>query len=144
MDDESRAGTDESFDRDDFCFVCGQKNEDGLRVRPRSADGRCTHEWVPPECYQGYAGILHGGIISTLLDEAMAHAALSAAGTSPTVEFAVEFLKPVLTGRPVAVEARVIERRRRIVRTEAELNQEGELRARARGTFITAKGKGVR
>jgi len=131
--------SDDTFDRDDLCFVCGQQNDGGLRLRPRSEEGRCVIEWVPASRYQGYAGVLHGGVISTLFDEAMAHAALSVAGPSPTAGISVEFVKPVAIGRPIRIEAAVKERRRRILRTEAELRQDGEVRARATGTFVAVR-----
>jgi uncharacterized protein (TIGR00369 family) len=80
--------------------------------------------------------VLHGGVISTLLDEAMAHALLSRVGRAPTVEINVQFVKLVRTGVPLRVTAEVVEQRRRIVIAEAELVQEGEVRARATGKFI--------
>lgn len=136
----------DDFARDDLCFVCGQDNPGGLQLHPESGDGRAVIDWIPPATYQGYAGVLHGGVISTLLDEAMAHAALSLAGRAPTVEIAVQFLKPVMTGQPVSVRACVREQRRRVLIVEAELVQDGETRARGEGKFIAlerAPGVGV-
>ncbi len=131
--------TNSAFDRDDLCFVCGQDNPGGLRLNPESQEGRAVIDWTPPPTYQGYAGVLHGGVISTLLDEAMAHAALSLVGRAPTVEIAVQFLKPVLTGQPLSVRAEVRERRRRVLIVDAELVQDGETRARGEGKFIAVK-----
>jgi uncharacterized protein (TIGR00369 family) len=124
------------FARDDLCFVCGRDNAGGLRLDPSSEDGRALLEWTPEPTYQGYAGVLHGGIISTLLDETMAHAVLSRVGRAPTVEIDVQFLKLVRTGVPLRVTAVVLEQRKRIVIAEAELVQDGEVRARASGKFI--------
>ena len=128
--------TKREFARDNLCFVCGPENAGGLRLDPSSEDGRALIEWTPPATYQGYAGVLHGGVISTLMDEAMAHAVLSRVGRAPTVEINVQFVKPVRTDVPLRVTAEVIEQRRRIVLAEAELVQEGEVRARAAGKFV--------
>ena len=60
---------------DHLCFACGERNPDGLRLRIEyPSPGRCRIEFVPPKKFQGWQGILHGGIIATILDEAFAHA----------------------------------------------------------------------
>ena len=128
--------SDPGFLRDDLCFVCGRDNPGGLRLQPESHDGRAVIDWTPDPRYQGYAGVLHGGVISTLMDEAMAHAALSLVGRAPTVEIAVKFLKPVMTGEALSIRAEVREQRRRVLIVDAELVQDGETRARAEGKFI--------
>lgn len=129
--------TSREFARDNLCFVCGRDNAGGLRLDPSAQDGRALLEWTPDPRYQGYAGVLHGGIISTLLDETMIYAAMSRVGRAATVEISVRFLKPVRTGVPLRVTAEILEQRRRIVTAEAELVQEGEVRARAAGKFVT-------
>lgn len=125
-----------TFRRDDFCFACGQQNENGLRLRPAASEGRAVVQWTPPLHYQGYAGVLHGGVISTIMDETMAHAALSLVRRAATAELSLQFLKPVMTGRELEVRAGVRERRRRIVVVWAELIQDGEVRARGEGKFL--------
>ena len=124
------------FQRDDFCFACGQQNENGLQLQPTASEGRAVVRWTPPLHYQGYAGVLHGGVIATLLDEAMAHAALSLVGRAATAELSLQFLKPVMTGRELEVRAEVREQKRRILFVGAELIQDGELRARGEGKFL--------
>ena len=63
------------IENNDNCFVCGMKNPYGFQVKPEIKNGGefvyigCT----PPEHLQGWANILHGGILSTLLDEAITH-----------------------------------------------------------------------
>jgi uncharacterized protein (TIGR00369 family) len=131
----------QGFQRDDFCFACGQQNENGLRLRPAASEGRAVLHWTPPPHYQGYAGVLHGGVIATLLDEVMAHAALSLVGRAPTAELSLQFLKPVMTERELEIRAEVRERRRRILVVGAELIQDGELRARAEGKFVVVAPK---
>jgi uncharacterized protein (TIGR00369 family) len=126
----------QGFSRDDFCFACGQQNESGLRLQPVAGEGRAVAQWTPPVHYQGYAGVLHGGIISTILDELMAHAAISLVGRAATAELSLQFLKPVMTGRELEIRAEVRERKRRILFVGAELIQDGEVRARGEGKFL--------
>ena len=71
---------------DNYCFVCGKKNPIGLKL-DFSFDGKTiTTEFVPQKEHQGYFNIVHGGIISTLLDEAM-------------VKLAIEMGMPAVTAR---------------------------------------------
>ena len=60
----------------DMCFVCGPKNPVGLKVS-FNWDGKVARaEFTPNRSHQGWSGVVHGGIISCLLDEAMSWAAL--------------------------------------------------------------------
>jgi uncharacterized protein (TIGR00369 family) len=124
------------FEDDRYCYLCGPENPIGLRVKPNKADGRCEIRWMPEREYQGFRNILHGGIISALLDEAMAHAVLTVAPGAATVALSVCFRKPARTDREVHVRARVEERRGRLVRASAVLVQEGEERASAEARFV--------
>ena len=126
----------QGFQRDDFCFACGQQNPNGMQLQPTASEGRAVVRWTPPPHYQGYAGVLHGGVIATLLDETMAHAALSLVGRAATAELSLQFLKPVMIGRELDVRAEVHEQKRRILIVGAELIQDGEVRARGEGKFL--------
>lgn len=121
---------------DDFCFVCGKDNPVGMRLRPAASDGSCSFEWNPPRELQGWSGVTHGGIVTTLLDEAMAYASMSLGGRCATVEISVAFRKPVLTGVPTLVRARVEESRGRLVKASGEVLQNGEVLATGRASFI--------
>ena len=56
------------------CFVCGENNTGGLQLHFDIDKEKQTLKtiFVAKPVYQGYDGIVHGGIITTLLDEAMA------------------------------------------------------------------------
>lgn len=126
----------QGFERDDFCFACGQQNENGLRLQPAAGEGRAVVHWTPPPHYQGYAGVLHGGVIATLLDEAMAHAALSLVSGAATAALSLQFHKPVMTGLELEIHAQVREQTRRMLIVGADLMQDGELKARGEGKFL--------
>jgi len=122
---------------DDHCFVCGKDNTYGLGLSPEADEGRSVIRWTPPKTYQGYSDVLHGGLVSTLCDEAMAYAVKSLAGDAVTARMEVRFSKPVATGVPLEVRSEVTGSRRRTYSAQAELHQEGEVRASATGTFIS-------
>jgi len=125
------------FRNDHFCFVCGENNPAGLKLSPVGKGGKGTIRWIPGKEYQGYKEILHGGIISTLLDEAMAYAASSVAGDAATVEIKVKFNEPVMCGEEVVVEAEVVEHKKRLIKLKAVLTQGGEPKAAATATFMS-------
>ena len=125
------------FTDDDYCFACGTRNPIGLRLEVRPAeDGTSAFTWIPRREFQGWSGVLHGGVISTLLDEAMAYATGHLAEGAATAEITVSFKKPVSTDRELTVTARVDERKRRLMRTSAVLEQDGAVKASARAVFV--------
>ena len=56
---------------DDYCFACGKDNPIGLHLDFKFDDDKYVAEKIIPREYQGYKGVVHGGILTTLLDEAM-------------------------------------------------------------------------
>jgi hypothetical protein len=60
-----------SVREDDYCFVCGARNPVGLKLDFRVVDGRVETVFVPAPEHQGFAGIIHGGLVGLVLDEAM-------------------------------------------------------------------------
>jgi len=128
------------FDDDRYCFVCGEENPRGLHLKPQGEGGAGKVVWTPRKWHQGFSGVVHGGFIATVMDEAMAYAAMSAAGFCATAEITVKFRKQVLTDMQVEVNAKLVERRGRILKLEASLIQDGEEKAAARATFISVPG----
>jgi len=132
-----------SLEDDRYCFACGPENPAGLQVEiAKREKGIAEIRWEPAREYQGFRDILHGGIVSTLLDEAMAHAALSVATGAATAQMTVHFRKPVRTDRPVLASAEVVEHRGRLLRVRGVLAQEGEEKASAEGKFVLVRGGG--
>jgi uncharacterized protein (TIGR00369 family) len=131
---------------DHFCFVCGSRNPDGLRIRFEYPEpGLCRAVFIPPKKFQGWHGILHGGIISTLLDEAFAHAAGGADRSieglgAVTAEMTVRFKKPVRIGEPAFLEGRVLAVSGRVIECASTLRDaEGQELAAATGKLIKLK-----
>lgn len=90
--------------------------------------------------YSGGAGFLHGGIIATLLDEAMGKVNRFRGVRAVTAELNVEYLKPVPAEQDIVVEAREIEKNGRNLFHMGEIrNTEGIVLARGRGRFVEMK-----
>lgn len=120
------------------CFVCGEKNPRGLHVQFRNEAGKAKAIVALDETLEGYQGVIHGGILSSLLDEAMIYAGYFATGKfSVTGELKVRFLKPVPTGESYSVEGEIKERKGRILIGEAKItNNEGTVFAKAEGKLF--------
>ena len=102
----------------DHCFVCGPRNKNGLHIPiQKSVEANtCTFTWVPGPAYQGYAGIVHGGILSTLLDEAMAYAVMGAEKKvmAVTADMRIRFMRPTPVGVPLKFAATLVGQRKNL------------------------------
>lgn len=135
---------DSDFRDDRGCFVCGEANPAGLKLRFRTdgARGESAVEVAFPEPLQGWAGIVHGGLLATVLDEAMIYAAGAAGHKCVTGEITVRFVRPASTGAPYALKGRFLEDRGRIVLAEsALLDGDGREVARAAGKLFKVPGE---
>ena len=105
----------------DLCFGCGKQNPCGLRLEFQW-DGRVVKsEFTPTELHQGWQGIIHGGILTSLLDEAMAYAACYEHVGGVTAAMETRFKRPVSIGEPLTITAWVSNKTKRFAETEATL-----------------------
>ena len=123
---------------DHECFGCGQQNPVGLRLRFTPGNDGVKASFTPSPEHQGFHDVVHGGIISTVLDEAMAWAVARARIWAVTGEMRVRFRHPLSVGEPTIATAGVSEIRGRIVTTSAELVRDGDRLtiATASATFV--------
>jgi uncharacterized protein (TIGR00369 family) len=111
------------IDKDfDMCFACGQKNPIGLKLKFAQEGKGVRAEFTPDELHQGWSGLVHGGIIGCILDEAMSYAALYAGVNSLTARMQTRFKRPLQTGQPLVVTARVTRQTRKLIEAEAEMH----------------------
>ena len=121
------------------CFVCGKNNPGGLQLSFEIDKERQTLKttFVASPTFQGWDGIVHGGIISTLLDEAMAKLVYELGYQSVTVSLEIKFKKPAPILEPLLVYGEITEVNRRVVRAKARLTKEnGTLLAEGKSTFV--------
>jgi acyl-coenzyme A thioesterase PaaI-like protein len=90
---------------DDYCFVCGKDNPKGFKIQVRylEAEMAAETELALPKEFQGWADVIHGGILSTMLDELMAHAVWHFAGPGVTLSMEVRFHQPLKPDEPILV-----------------------------------------
>ncbi len=122
------------------CFVCGEKNSIGLKAHFIYEKGEAVTEIIADERFEGYKGIYHGGIISTVLDEVMIKAILAENKYAVTAEITVRFHLPINVGDKLKVTGRVKETKGRMFYTEAKAIRNGnEIVASASGKCVEAK-----
>ncbi|MDF1500380.1 MAG: PaaI family thioesterase [Anaerolineales bacterium] len=117
------------------CFVCGVENKSGLGLEFfEDGQGRVAAEPCLPESYQGYPGIVHGGIVAAMLDEVAGRAAMIDDHTHfrLTAKLAIRYRRPVPTGETIRLQGWVEEDRGRLVTAHAEVRlNDGTLAAEA-------------
>jgi len=121
------------------CFVCGQNNPDGMRLKFILDEARQTFvcKFRLSKRYTGPPGHCHGGIIATILDEAMGKVNKLRHVVALTSEITVNYLKPVPLNRPLRVESREVKvKGRKHINMAEILNEKGEVLARSQGLFI--------
>jgi len=111
---------------DHHCFVCGEKNPHGLHLKFSLHEGKVSSEFVPQKIHQGYKDIVHGGIISAIIDEAMVKAALMQGIPAITAEIAVRFRNPLIVGEKAIIEATITNMNKRIIETSARIKKSDE------------------
>jgi acyl-coenzyme A thioesterase PaaI-like protein len=122
----------------ELCVVCSPEHPTGLRIRYRTTvEGMVTANWTPSSEWTGFPGIIHGGVVSTVLDEAMSKAVAAAQCHALTAELRVRFHKPVSCTECVSIRGWIVSRSRRLFRTEASLKAaDGTELAHAWATFL--------
>lgn len=123
------------------CFVCGDKNPFGLAVKFYEQEGgAAAAEFAPKEVLEGYKGLLHGGILSSLLDEVMIKAVLAKGIFCLTAELAIRYKKPVAVSDKLSLSGHIQKENGRVYTTKGfAKNQRGEIVAEAEGKYFIPK-----
>jgi len=118
------------------CVVCGFGNGNGLHLEfDADDDGSVAATFQCDEAFEGYSGILHGGVISSILDGAMGNCMFAHGRATVTVEMTTRFRHTVATGQQATVSARITRNSHPLYLLEAEIIQEGEIKATAKGKY---------
>ncbi len=130
-----------AIQRYDNCFVCGDKNDVGLKLDFFEKDGKARAEYTPTKNFEGYANILHGGILSTLLDEVMIKSILAKEILTVTSQIEVKFRNPAIIGEKLFIEGEITGEKGRLILTEGKVfKEDGTVVAEATGKFFRVEG----
>lgn len=120
------------------CFVCGEVRLERLGVRFRIVDRMVRASFKPSEKHVGFPGIVHGGILAAVLDEAMAWAVFAAKKRfAVSAELTIRYLRPLPPQKEVEVVGYIVRQQRRIIEVASEIHDaDAIIYARAWGRFL--------
>ena len=119
----------------DLCFGCGRNNPCGLKLEFEWDGKRVKAEFTPTKFHQGWREIIHGGVLTTVLDEAMAYATSFENIPCVTGNLQVRLRRPAVIGQTLIVTASVTKNARKFAETEAKLTlRDGTIVAEAKAT----------
>ncbi|MCI6870599.1 MAG: PaaI family thioesterase [Selenomonadales bacterium] len=122
---------------DGFCFACGQNNPIGLKLKFVEIAGRYVAKCVMDKNYQSFNGVLHGGIITTLLDEAMGGYLFHLKQPAYTGKLEVRYRRPTPTGEQLTVSGWIAGRKRNVVEMRSEIAlSDGTITAEATAKMV--------
>jgi len=124
------------------CFVCGVENTHGLHLTfYETAPGEVTVETVVPEHFQGYPGVVHGGIVASLVDEVLGRVHMGSDPANPrfmyTAKLTVQYRKNVPVGKPIRIVGHAGISKRRTAKSTAEIyGPDGDVLAEADAILV--------
>jgi uncharacterized protein (TIGR00369 family) len=128
---------------DGHCFGCGPLNAEGLRLTFVPGSSGSVAEFEVPERFQSWAGMVHGGVVALMLDEAVGWAAWHAGHPGVTGRLQVSYRRPLKLGERVRVVGKVENIRRTLVYASAviENRDDGSRIADATATLMMTETK---
>ncbi len=120
------------------CFVCGRENTAGLDLSFFYQNGRIETTFMPEPHHNGYHGIVHGGILATLLDETIGWASII---SRPTIcvaaELTVRYKAPAKVGKTMLIHGELVEDKKRIILSKGKIvSEDGTLLCTGEGKYV--------
>jgi acyl-coenzyme A thioesterase PaaI-like protein len=125
---------------DGRCFGCGPLNEEGLQMTFLADGDVSVTEFEVPARYQSWKGVVHGGMVALMLDEAVGWAAWHKGHPGVTGKLEVRYRLPLKVGERVRLSGRVDNVRRTLVYATAKIERisDGATVAEATATLMEA------
>ena len=122
------------------CFACGSNDGTGMGLKfYKHEDGTVFGNFFADPKYEGYSGIIHGGVVATLLDSAMTHCLLMKDIPALTGRLSIKYSIPIRTGTVVKVEARIVNELRGIFILQGKALVNGKRVASAEAKYMSMK-----
>ncbi len=135
MDDPDKLNDRTTYRR---CFACGERNEQGLRLVFRREGPRICADFTPSAHHQGFPGVLHGGIIATLLDETLGRTGALRRQWLITGKLDIRYRRPAPIAERLRVWGQIAQERRGAIDAVGAVElTDGTVVAEARGLFLT-------
>ncbi|MFC1704430.1 PaaI family thioesterase [Candidatus Omnitrophota bacterium] len=112
------------LDDDKHCFACGEKNPIGLKLGFLLESESLLTTFTPQKNHQGYKDIVHGGIISLVLDEVMVNLLWKLGKPAVTAELKINLRKPAKIGQKLFFKSSIREENTRMINVCADARDE--------------------
>jgi uncharacterized protein (TIGR00369 family) len=121
-----------------MCFACGLENPIGLKMAfYQDEEGRVVAKFTTRDEHQGYPGVVHGGIVTALLDEVLGRVAIAAERWMVTGRLNIRFRRPVPIGETLTIVGEAVSWKKRTLEARGEIRlADGQVGAEASGTFL--------
>lgn len=120
-----------------MCFACSPRNPIGLKLVFEHEGDICRTSFVAGPEHQGWNGVMHGGLVTTILDEVMAQWLCVRNLTTMTAEMTTRFVNPVPIGVKLTIESRLVANKRRLILMEANaMLPDGAVAAKSTAKFV--------
>lgn len=128
------------LDKDGKCFACGELNPIGLKLVFRPEGEKSRSEFTPRDVHVSWTGLFHGGLMATILDEAIGWVLYYQGIRAITAKMEIRFHRPVMVGQKLAITGEIVKATRKLVtaRAIAELDS-GELAAELQATMFVIR-----
>ncbi|MDN5345434.1 MAG: hypothetical protein PWQ18_1548 [Clostridia bacterium] len=124
-----------------FCFGCSRENPIGLHLECFPQEDRTWAVYFTPTRYhESYNGIMHGGLVTTILDELLGNHLVKGRGRwAVTARLEVRFRQPIPTGQQVKFVSRIIKERGRLFQMAARAElPDGRIAVEARAEMMAS------
>ena len=123
---------------EDNCLICGKKNANGLKIDfvLDNDNHKAFAKATVGKMFNGYVGIVHGGIVCALLDEVGFHACKTVGAITVTMNLNTKFKRPVPVDKELYLEGQVIEKRSRSIIASSKLMLDDQVLATANGEYF--------
>jgi acyl-coenzyme A thioesterase PaaI-like protein len=127
-------------ERNQWCFACGPENPIGLKLTFAEEGDKYVSRFTAGPEHQSYDGIVHGGIISTLLDEIMGRYPYAKGEDTVTARLEVRYRKPTPIGVELTITGWIVERRGRLYEMAGTVAlPDGTVSAEGKATLMVAR-----
>jgi len=119
------------------CVVCSRSNTRGLQLEfDLCEDGSVAANFELDETLEGYPGIPHGGVISSVFDGVMGNCLFAQGCTPMTAALNIRFRYPIAMHKNATASARIVSSSNSVYVLQAEITQNGQIKATAEGKFV--------
>jgi uncharacterized protein (TIGR00369 family) len=112
---------DVDLDNYTMCFACGRDNPIGLKLKLQRVGEAVMTEFTPEEHHQGWPGVVHGGIITAILDEAMSYVPLFQGLNCVTAKMEIRLHNAARVGQKLLVSSHITRKTRKLIEARAEM-----------------------